>query len=98
MSFGINPWTTADVARLPAPIGAEAALVPTDHGLRLNDDDRVEQRRVLSIRDGVLSAVLGAHYTYQGKIRPKCCALSKEPGNGEVDLGRADRGSDMDHR
>src|SRR6266851_4017489 len=39
--LAINPWTAADVARLPAPVGAETASVPADHGLRLDDDDRV---------------------------------------------------------
>jgi len=30
----------AYVAGHPAPVGAETALVPADHGLRLDDDDR----------------------------------------------------------
>ena len=38
------------MAGLPAPIGAEPALVPTNHGLRLDDDDRVQERRVQSIQ------------------------------------------------
>src|SRR5258707_11593923 len=29
----------------------------------------------------------GTYFMYSGKIRPKCSALSKEPGDGEVDLG-----------
>ena len=35
--LGINPWTAADVARLPAPVSAETASMPADHGLRLDD-------------------------------------------------------------
>src|ERR1700681_1017976 len=44
-----DPWTTAHAAGLPVPVGAETAPVPTDHGLRLDDDNRVLQRRVQSI-------------------------------------------------
>jgi hypothetical protein len=46
----ISPSTAADVAGLPAPVGAETASMPTDHGLRLDDDDRVQERRVQSIQ------------------------------------------------
>ena len=46
----INSWTAADVAELPAPVGAEPASMPADHGLRLDDDDRVQQRRIQSIQ------------------------------------------------
>jgi hypothetical protein len=42
-------WAAAEVAGLPAPVGAEAAAVPADHGLQL-DDDRVQERRAQSIR------------------------------------------------
>ncbi len=49
-NLGINPWTAADVARLPAPVGAETASVPADHGLRLDDDDRVEERWLQAIQ------------------------------------------------
>src|SRR4029077_11636409 len=49
-NLGINPWTTADVAGLPAPVGAETASVPPDHGLGLDDDDRVQERWVQSIQ------------------------------------------------
>jgi hypothetical protein len=49
-NLGINPRTAAEVAGLPAPVGAKTASVPTDHGLRLNNDDRVQQRRVQSIK------------------------------------------------
>src|SRR5271168_48620 len=49
-NFGINPWTAADAARLPAPVGTEAASVPADHGLRLDDDDSVEERWVQAIQ------------------------------------------------
>jgi hypothetical protein len=38
------------MAGLPAPEGAESALVPADHGLRLNDNDRVKERRVQTIQ------------------------------------------------
>src|ERR1700730_6499149 len=47
----VSPCTQpADVAGLPAPVGAETASVPADHGLRLDDDDRVQERRVKSIQ------------------------------------------------
>lgn len=49
-NLGINPRTAADVAGLPVPVGAEPASMPADHGLRLYDDDRVQQRRVQSIQ------------------------------------------------
>ena len=49
-NFGINPWTAADVAGLPAPVGTEAASVPADHGLRLDDDDSVEKRWIQAIQ------------------------------------------------
>ena len=49
-NLGINPWAASDVAGLPMPVGAEAASMPTDHGLRLNDDDRAQQRRVQTIQ------------------------------------------------
>jgi hypothetical protein len=48
--LGIDPWAAADVAGLPEPVGAEAASMPTDHSFWLNDDDRVEERRVQSIQ------------------------------------------------
>ena len=32
------------------PVGAETASVPADHGLRLDDDDGVQERRVQSIQ------------------------------------------------
>jgi hypothetical protein len=38
----IDPWTVADIAGLPAPVRTEAATVSADHGLRLDDDDRVQ--------------------------------------------------------
>ena len=48
--LAIDPWTAADVAGLPAPIGAETTSVPAEHGLRLDDDDRVQERGVQSIQ------------------------------------------------
>jgi len=48
--LGINPGTAADVAGLPAPVSAETASVPTDHGLGLDDDDRVQERWVQPIQ------------------------------------------------
>ena len=40
----ISPWTAADAAGLPPPVGAETASVPPDHGFWLDDDDRVQER------------------------------------------------------
>jgi len=41
-NLAINPRTAPDMAGLPVPVGAETAPVPADHGLRLDDDDRVQ--------------------------------------------------------
>jgi len=39
----VDPWTAADMAGLSAPVSAEAASAPADHGLRLNDNDRIKE-------------------------------------------------------
>src|SRR5271155_946660 len=47
-SFGIITFfrpTAAAVPRLPVPTGSKTATMPTEESLRLDDDDRVEQRR-----------------------------------------------------
>jgi len=44
--LGSNPWPTAEVAGLPASVGAEPATVPADHRFRLDDEDRVEESRI----------------------------------------------------
>src|SRR5271170_3510248 len=49
-NFGINPWTAADAAGFPTPVDAETASVPADNGLRLDDDDRVQERWIQSIQ------------------------------------------------
>ena len=49
-NLGVNPRTATDIARLPVPVGVEPASVPANHGLRLYDDDRVQQPRIQSIQ------------------------------------------------
>src|SRR4029077_1990585 len=49
-NLGVYSWATAEVAGLPTPVGAESTPVPTDHGLRLDDDNRIQERRVQSIQ------------------------------------------------
>jgi hypothetical protein len=56
-NLGINPWTAADVAGLPTPVGAETTSVLTNYSLRLDDDDRVQKRWVQSIQPYLQQAI-----------------------------------------
>jgi len=53
----INLRTAANATRLPPPVGAETASVPADHGLRLDDDDRIQDRRIQSIQPNEQQAI-----------------------------------------
>jgi hypothetical protein len=45
-NVGVYSWAASHLAGFPVPVGGETASVPTDHGLRLGDDVRVQERRV----------------------------------------------------
>ena len=70
-NLGIDPWTAADVAGLPAPVGAETASVPADHGLRLDDDDGFQERRVQSIQHTNSKRSMFHSLTRVGDLRRK---------------------------
>jgi|SRR5215469_3218063 len=44
-NFTIDPGSTATLPRLPAPVGAEPASMPAEHGLWLDYDHGVQHRR-----------------------------------------------------
>src|SRR6266849_1056829 len=70
--LGTDPWTAAHAAGLPVPVGAETAPVPTDHRLRLDDDNRVQQRRV--------------QFTATPKAGDRCSTVSRASGICAVEL------------
>ena len=53
----VDPWTTAAASRFPPPVRTESSMVPADYSLRLDDGDRVQDRRVQSIQPDEQQAV-----------------------------------------
>ena len=77
--LAIDPWTAAHVAGLPAPVSAEAASVPADHGPRLDDDDRVQERRVQSIQQYLQQAIdVPQSHARRGLALQNCQLLAQE--------------------
>ena len=49
LNLEVDPCAAAEVAGLSLPVGAETASVSAEHGLGLNDDDHIKERRVQTI-------------------------------------------------
>jgi len=43
-NLAVDSGAATTAARFPVPIGAKAATMPADHGLRLNHGDRIQNR------------------------------------------------------